>query len=122
VETHTLKLDLQKYRARTISQWDKLPINDKIRKRLNKKKIKMPYAQRITQLIHEYEINDLTTCIAKHCYEIVIEISPVNIDLTVTSKISKSNINTESLVTDNIHISKDHTDQISNLKDPDGSI
>jgi hypothetical protein len=40
VETNTLKLDLQrekralKYWARTIGQWDKLPINDKIGKSL----------------------------------------------------------------------------------------
>jgi hypothetical protein len=81
----------------------------------------MPYAQRITQLIYEYEIDNLT--VAEPCYETVIEISPVNIDLTLTSKISKSNLHTESLVTANLHISKNCTDHFhiytNGIKDPD---
>jgi hypothetical protein len=34
----------------------------------------MPYAQRITQLINEYEIDDLHVTIAEPCYDTVIEI------------------------------------------------
>jgi hypothetical protein len=82
---------------------------------------KIPYAQNVAKLVQEYEISEIK--IAKPCYETITDISPINIDTTLTGKVDKSKSNTENIVVANLHLLKKYADyhQIftDGSKDPD---